>query len=58
MYVPVHADEDGEIIAVSEFYQDPTELEPEVSSSQRKGWLVVATAPGPQAPVRIPGQAV
>ncbi len=46
VYVPVHADEDGEIIAASEFYQDPAELESEVSSSQRKGWLIVGGATG------------
>src|SRR3990170_2928185 len=46
VYVPVHADEDGEIIGASEFYQDPAELESEVSSSQRKGWLIVGGATG------------
>src|SRR3990172_10778521 len=46
VYVPVHADGDGEIIGASEFYQDPAELESEVSSSQRKGWLIVGGATG------------
>lgn len=43
-YAPVHAYESGEIIAVSEFYQDPAELEGEIRSSQRRGWLIVGVA--------------
>ena len=45
-YAPVHADESGEVIGVSEFYQDPAELESEVNGSQRKGWLIVGGATG------------
>ncbi len=40
-YAPVHADETGAIIGVSEFYQDPGELESQISSSQRESWLIV-----------------
>ncbi len=43
-YAPVHADETGAIVGVSEFYQDPGELESEISSSQRKGWFIVGGA--------------
>src|SRR3990172_8457994 len=46
VYVPVHAKDSGEVIGASEFYQDPAELESEVSSSQRKGWLIVGGATG------------
>jgi signal transduction histidine kinase len=46
VYVPVHAKDSGEIIGASEFYQDPSELESEVSSSQRKGWLIVGGSTG------------
>jgi signal transduction histidine kinase len=46
VYVPVHAKDSGEIIGASEFYQDPAELESEVNSSQRKGWLIVGGATG------------
>lgn len=46
VYAPVHAKDSGEIIGASEFYQDPSELESEVSSSQRKGWLIVGGATG------------
>jgi len=46
VYVPVHAKDSGEVIGVSEFYQDPAELESEVNSSQRKGWLIVGGATG------------
>ncbi len=45
-YAPLHAQESGEIIGVIEFYQDPTELESEISGSQRKGWLIVGGATG------------
>jgi len=43
-YAPVHADESGAIVGVSEFYQDPKELMAEVNSSQRKGWLIVGVS--------------
>lgn len=43
-YAPVHAYESGDVIGVSELYQDPSELESEVGSSQRKGWLIVGGA--------------
>ncbi len=40
-YAPVHEHNSGRVIAVSEFYQDPSEMEAEVASSQRKGWFIV-----------------
>jgi len=43
-YAPVRARGSGDIIGVSEFYQDPSDLESEISSSQRKGWFIVGGA--------------
>lgn len=43
-YAPIHGHDSGEVIGVSEFYQDPSELESEISSSQRNGWLIVGGA--------------
>jgi len=43
-YAPVRADRTGEIIGAVEFYQDPRELEAEIESSQRMGWLIVGGA--------------
>ncbi len=40
-YAPIRSEDSGEVIAVSEFYEDPAELEAEISSSQQKGWLIV-----------------
>ena len=45
-YAPVRDNETGAVIGVSEFYQDPSELEGEIASSQRKGWLIVGGATG------------
>lgn len=43
-YAPVRAYETGQVIGASEFYQDPSALESEIASSQRKGWLIVGGA--------------
>jgi signal transduction histidine kinase len=40
-YAPVREDGTGEIIGAVEFYQDPADLNGEIDSSQRKGWLIV-----------------
>ncbi len=40
-YAPVREDGTGEIIGAVEFYQDPQDLNSEIASSQRKGWLIV-----------------
>jgi signal transduction histidine kinase len=45
-YAPVRDHETGAIIGASEFYEDPSELEAEIASSQRKGWLIVGGATG------------
>jgi len=40
-YAPVRQDQTGAIIGAMEFYQDPSDLESEVASSQRTGWIIV-----------------
>ena len=40
-YAPVRQNQTGAIIGAMEFYQDPSELESEVASSQRRGWIIV-----------------
>jgi signal transduction histidine kinase len=40
-YAPVREHETGAIIGAMEFYQDPSDLESEVASSQRTGWIIV-----------------
>jgi signal transduction histidine kinase len=40
-YAPVREHETGAIIGAMEFYQDPSDLESEIASSQRTGWLIV-----------------
>jgi signal transduction histidine kinase len=40
-YSPLREHETGAIIGAIEFYQDPKELESEIESSQRTGWLIV-----------------
>lgn len=40
-YAPIHSEVTGEVIGVTEFYQDPAPLEAEIASSQRNGWLIV-----------------
>lgn len=44
MYLPVRERNGGEIIAVAEFYQLPTDIEQQVSEARIQSWLVVATA--------------
>ena len=44
IYAPVRQDETGVVMGVMEFYQDPRELESEVGSSQRRGWLIVGVS--------------
>ena len=43
-YVPVREHGTGQIIAVAEFYQDPSDLLAEISSSQRRAWMIVGFA--------------
>jgi len=43
-YAPVIGDNSGEIIAVSEFYQLPDNLESQIKSAQLQSWLVVGIA--------------
>lgn len=43
-YAPVRADNSGEIIAVSEFYQLPDNLNLEIRSAQLQSWLIVGIA--------------
>jgi signal transduction histidine kinase len=43
-YAPVRATGSDEIIAVSEFYQLPDDLEAEIQSAQLRSWLVVGVA--------------
>ncbi len=43
-YAPVRSAETGEVIAVAEFYELPDDLESELRSSQRTGWLIVGAA--------------
>jgi signal transduction histidine kinase len=43
-YAPVMSDNDGKIIAVSEFYQLPDNLESQIKSAQLQSWLVVGIA--------------
>ena len=40
-YAPVHEYETGAIIGAMEFYQDPSDLESEIATSQRTGWFIV-----------------
>ena len=40
-YAPIRKHETGAIIGAMEFYQDPSDLESEIESSQRKGWIIV-----------------
>ncbi len=44
MYLPVRERGGERIIAVAEFYQQPTEIEQQVSSARLQSWLVVAIA--------------
>ncbi|OWW22663.1 sensor histidine kinase [Noviherbaspirillum denitrificans] len=41
-YVPIHAEGNGTVVAVAEFYQTTEELDREAWSAQRMSWLVVA----------------
>lgn len=41
IYAPIRQDETGVILGAMEFYQDPSDLESEIGSSQRKGWIIV-----------------
>jgi len=43
-YVPVREHGTGRIIAVAEFYQDPSELLAEVNAAQRRAWMIVGFA--------------
>lgn len=43
-YAPTWADGDGKIIAVSEFYQTPDDLQAEIGAAQLRSWLVVGVA--------------
>jgi signal transduction histidine kinase len=43
-YAPVREHETGAIIGAMEFYQDPSDLEAEVASSQRTGWIIVGVS--------------
>lgn len=43
-YAPVWAKDGSKVIAVSEFYQMPDELEAEIRAAQLRSWLVVAVA--------------
>jgi len=45
-YAPVRADKTGDIIGAVEFYQDPGDLNAEISASQQTGWLIVGGATG------------
>ena len=40
-YAPVRQDQTGAIIGAMEFYQDPSDLQSEIMSSQRTGWIIV-----------------
>ncbi len=40
-YAPVRQDQTGAIIGAMEFYQDPSDLQSEIVSSQRTGWIIV-----------------
>jgi signal transduction histidine kinase len=44
MYVPVRARGGDRIVAVAEFYQQPTELDREVGDARLRSWAVVAVA--------------
>lgn len=43
-YAPIRADRSGEVIAVSEFYQLPDNLNAQTVSAQFKSWLVVGVS--------------
>lgn len=43
-YAPIREHETGAIIGAMEFYQDPSDLESEISSSQRNGWIIVGVS--------------
>ncbi len=43
-YAPVHSHTTSLVIAISEFYQSPAEIQSEVRSSQREGWLIVGVS--------------
>jgi len=43
-YAPIRADRSGEVIAVSEFYQLPDNLNAQIVSAQFKSWLVVGVS--------------
>jgi signal transduction histidine kinase len=43
-YAPIRADNSGEVIAISEFYQLPDNLNKQILSAQLQSWLVVGTA--------------
>jgi len=40
-YAPIRADNDGEVIAISEFYQLPDNLDSQIDTAQTQSWLVV-----------------
>ncbi|MET0772609.1 MAG: sensor histidine kinase [Candidatus Limnocylindrales bacterium] len=44
MYVPIHEDGTGRIVAVAEFYQLPDELDREVADARLRTWLFVGVA--------------
>jgi signal transduction histidine kinase len=43
-YAPIHADNNGEVIAISEFYQLPDNLNNQILSAQLQIWLVVGVS--------------
>ncbi len=43
-YAPIWAEGGGEVIAVSEFYQLPDDLQAEIRAAQLRSWLVVGLA--------------
>jgi len=43
-YAPVWAEDGSKVIAVSEFYQTPDDLEVEIRAAQLRSWLVVSVA--------------
>ncbi|MFQ5923486.1 MAG: sensor histidine kinase [Anaerolineales bacterium] len=43
-YLPVRAQDTGEVIAVAEFYQTPDSLRAEVQAAQLRSWLIVGAA--------------
>ena len=43
VYNPIHSIENGEVIAVAEFYQIATELEEDILNARLQSWLLVAS---------------